>query len=337
MKNDTVSQLSSKLPQPKRALLIVNPISGTAGKEGLPDMVRDYLPEYKLEVCYTKGRGDATRLARMAVESGIHTVIAAGGDGTVNETAIALRDTRVVMGIIPCGSGNGLARHLNIDIDVESALRVIRSNHIEACDYGTVNGHPFFCTFGVGFDAAVSNSFAKCSRRGRLTYLRETFLEYTRYRPQIYVITRGDTGEVITDSAFLVAVCNASQYGNNAYIAPNATMTDGLLDITLIHSGNPISTALVGVDLLTGYIDRNNMIDTLKVPAVTIERQESGPVHLDGEPMEMGRHLDIVCHPGGLNLYTPVKQEDFKPLITPVRALMRDIHYAFLHIFRNGI
>ena len=299
----------------------------------LPEIVASRLPEFEIDVCHTSGKGDATQLARMAVDKGFHTVLAAGGDGTVNETARALRDTPVVMGILPCGSGNGLARHLGIDVDIDEALEVIRQNHIEACDYGTVNGLPFFCTFGMGFDAAVSESFAKSGRRGRLTYLRETFLEYIRYQPEYYSITDSESGEVISDQAFLVAVCNASQYGNNAYIAPNASMTDGLLDITLIHSGNPVSTALVGVDLLTGYIDRNTLIDTLKVRNVRIERQKAGAVHLDGEPMQLGTSLDIRCHPGALNLYTPVKQEDFKPIITPMRALMRDIHYAFLHIF----
>jgi len=133
-----------------------------------------------------------------------------------------------------------------------------------------------------------------------------------------------------------VAVCNASQYGNNAYIAPSASMVDGLLDVTIIHWGTPITTALVGVDLLTGFIERNMLIDTFKVPEVTIERAAPGAAHLDGEPRELGASIAISCHPGELSIYTPVKAESFKPIITPVRALMRDILYGMKQIFNNS-
>ena len=120
----------------------------------------------------------------------------------------------------------------------------------------------FSAPSGVGFDAAVSAKFDKAGRRGRLTYLRNTFLEYMSYHPETYTIRAA--GKVMTDKAFLVAVCNASQYGNNAYIAPHASMTDGLLDVTVIHYGSPLTTALVGVDLLTGFIERNMLIHTFQ-------------------------------------------------------------------------
>lgn len=316
----------------ERALLIINPVSGTAEKRGLEEIVGNSL-DMDIEVAWTKGRGDATRLALDAMERRFHTVIAAGGDGTVNETARALRGSRTALGILPIGSGNGLARHLGIPIDVEGALKILASKQIERCDYGMVEDKPFFCTFGVGFDAAVSHKFAGAKRRGRLTYLRDTFLEYLKYSPETYSISAPEVG-LITERAFLVAVCNASQYGNNAYIAPNASMTDGLLDVTIVHSGNPLTTAIVGLDLLTGFIDRNTQIHTFRTPALTITRHNSGPVHLDGEPMQMGTSMNIECRKSELSIYTPGTTESFKPIITPVRAFMRDIHYAIRHIFR---
>ncbi len=164
----------------RRLLLIINPISGLGSKETFEPLVRKTLEPigYEVKTVYTCARGDATRLARQAVKEGYYGVLAAGGDGTVNETARALCHTDTILGIIPCGSGNGLARHLGIPIDPASAVRIIAEGHVTESDFGAVNGRPFFCTFGVGFDAAVSSNFARQHRRGPLTYIRSTIAEY---------------------------------------------------------------------------------------------------------------------------------------------------------------
>ena len=318
-----------------KTLLIINPISGTSNKRGLDAVVRERLSPkgFDIEVAMTTCRGDATKLAANAVASGFDTVIAAGGDGTVNETARALRDTGVALGIIPCGSGNGLARHLDIPVDIGASLLVIAENHIMNCDCGTVNDRPFFCTFGVGFDAAVSEKFAHEKRRGKLTYLRRTFEEYISYNPEEYVISAN--GKVLSEKAFLVAVCNASQYGNNAYIAPDASMTDGLLDVTIIHSGTPLTTALVGFALLTGYINRNTLIHTFRTSHAFTERKNPGAAHLDGEPMLLDKSLSVQCHGESLLVYTPTLERPFKPIITPMRSMMRDLRYTIANIFQN--
>lgn len=314
-------------------LLLINPRSGTDSKAGLEELVASRLG-FSPATAFTTGRGSASALAADAAARGFRAVIAAGGDGTVNETASALVGTDVTLGIIPCGSGNGLARHLDIPIDPAGAVDIIAAGHIDRCDYGTADGEPFFCTFGVGFDAAVSAQFDKGRRRGRLTYLRNTLMEYLRYHPETYTIRAA--GKVVTERAFLVAVCNASQYGNNAYIAPSASMVDGLLDVTIIHWGTPLTTALVGLDLFTGFIEHNMLIDTFKATEVTIERTTPGAAHLDGEPRDLGASIGIECHPGALSIFTPVKTESFKPIITPVRALMRDIHYGLKQIFNSS-
>lgn len=321
----------------KRALLIINPISGTSRKEGLEEKVAQRLGDCSIGVttCRTTCAGDATRLAREGVEKGFDAVIAAGGDGTVNETANALCDTGVSFGIIPCGSGNGLARHLGIPVDVRASLDIIADGRTESCDHGIVNGHNFFCTFGMGFDAAVSHKFAESKHRGKLTYISNTFREYIGYKPDEYVITAN--GRVITDRAFVVAVCNASQYGNNAYIAPQASITDGLLDITIIHYGNLLTTALVGLDLMSGSIDHNMLIHTFRAKSLTIERKNPGPVHVDGEPMEMGASLSIDCKPSSLNIFTPRADTPVRPLLTPIMSMMNDIGLTLRSIFeKNG-
>lgn len=319
----------------KRCLLIINPISGTNNKRGLDKKIRTRLAGIGLsiDVAWTTCHGDATRLAQQAAKQHFHSVIAAGGDGTVNETARALCDSDTALGIIPCGSGNGLARHLSIPVDIDAAISIIADNHITPCDFGTANATPFFCTFGMGFDAAVSHKFASLKRRGLATYIRSAFSEFRKFNPDDYIISAN--GRVLTEKAFVVAVCNASQYGNNAYIAPKASMTDGLLDITIIHSGNQLTTALVGFDLMTGYIDRNTLIHTFRTTEATITRKHPGPAHIDGEPVILGETTTVKCHPGALRIYTPKSDKPFKPIITPMTSMFRELGYNITRIFNK--
>lgn len=318
----------------KRYLLIINPISGTGNKRGLAETVRNCLSRdgVSVETVFTGGKGDATKFAAQAVTAGFDAVIAAGGDGTVNETATALCGTGVTLGIIPSGSGNGLARHLNIPVDSQASLDVIAKGYAVSCDYATVNGRPFFCTFGVGFDAAVSDAFARQSRRGKFMYVKSALEEYMKFNPQVYTISAN--GKTITEEAFLVACCNASQYGNNAYIAPKANITDGLLDITIIHAGTPLDAAMVGVDLFTGYLDRNTMIHTFRAPSAVIYRTDEGPAHLDGEPVTMDNIMDVKCHRHSLRIFTPENSPEFRPIITPVSSFFRDLGNAVKRMFR---
>lgn len=318
----------------KRYLLIVNPVSGTWNKRGLADTVTRRLSDagVSVETRFTAGAGDATRLARMAVVQCYDAVIAAGGDGTINETASALCNTNVPLGIIPSGSGNGLARHLNIPLEPKPAIDVIAKGYVVNCDYGTVNGRPFFCTFGVGFDATVSDAFSRQGRRGEFMYVKSALAEYARYNPQVYTISAN--GKTLTEKAFIVACCNASQYGNNAYIAPKANIADGLLDITIIHAGNPFDMARVGVDLFTGYIDRNVMIHSFRAPSAVICRAEGGPAHLDGEPVVMDDMMEVKCHRQSLGIFTPENAPEFRPIITPLSCFFRDVKTTLCRIFQ---
>ena len=311
------------------ALLIINPIAGTRSKRGVREIVSESLGRLGIEVSVleTAGAGDAALFAEQAAADGVEMVISAGGDGTVNEIAGALSHTSTSLGILPLGSGNGLARSLGIPMDVEEAMKIITAGHKMTCDRGIVNNLPFYCTFGVGFDAAVSEKFASMNRRGRITYIRSALREFLSYQSQPYAISVN--GTVITEKAFLIAVCNASQYGNNAYIAPHAKLTDGLLDITVVHSGSPLSTLTVGVDLLTGYLDRNTHIDTFRVSAATITRLSCGPAHVDGDPVTLGKCLEISCDPAALSVFVPEKEEEFKPIVSPLRAMLNDLRYDF--------
>ena len=314
-------------------MLVVNPISGTRSKRKLIPVLKSRLREmgFEVDTRLTAARGDATRLAHEAVAQKYYGVLACGGDGTVNETARALCDTGVPLGILPAGSGNGLARHIGLLIDPIEALKVIGERHIEDCDYCTANDRPFFCTFGVGFDAAVTHKFSRQRRRGLLMYLKSAIDVFVSFSPERYSLTTDD--RVLVDKAFLIACCNASQYGNNAFIAPSASIRDGLMDITVIHKSNPFAQALVGVDLMTGYIGKNALIDIIRVSHATISRDQAGVAHIDGEPVDMPEKIDVVCHPGGLRLFTPRDKMTFRPLITPLKMMLRDWRLAASRLF----
>ena len=318
-----------------KALLIINPVAGTRSKQGLAHTVQSHLAPLgiHLDVKTTQTSGDAFRFASEAVAQGYKIVITAGGDGTVNEAANALAFSECTLGIIPFGSGNGLARSIGIPQDTQAALKLITAGHSLVCDRGIVNNHPFYCTFGIGFDAAVSEKFASMKKRGRITYIRSAFREFLNYQSQAYAIVIND--KIITQKALLIAVCNAPQYGNNAYIGPKAKLTDGLLDITVVHSDNPFQTLFMSMEMMTGMLDKDRSIGTFRTPALTIVRTQEGPVHLDGEPMHMGKKLVISCQKQALKVFAPEKQAEFLPVISPIRAILDDMRYDVMDKFRK--
>ena len=330
---------NSVAPMKEKALLIVNPRSGTREKDDLSGSLSRLLAGHGVSLTteYTQAPGDAGRLACEAADAGYGSVVVAGGDGTVREAATSLWGKATSLGIIPGGSGNGLARSLGIPQDFRKAMEIVAEGHVLRIDRGQAAGHSFYCTFGIGFDAAVSEKFAMERRRGRMAYVKSALVEFLKYKPETYALSIG--GEILTLNALVVAVCNAPQYGNNAYIAPRAELNDGLLDITVIHSGNLLNTTLAGIELLSGRLDRNILVETFRVPSVSISRLEEGPVHLDGDPLHMGKHIDVECQPDGLEVICPSAVRGFRPIVTPLRSLFEDmitdIRFSVLNKVKN--
>ena len=277
--------------------------------------------KFDVVVRFTQHASHATLLTEEAIKEGFYGVIAVGGDGTINEVAAALRDSSTALGIIPCGSGNGLARHLGIPMNVEKALEIINLDNIEALDYCTANDRPFFCTCGVGFDAHVSQKFAEAKKRGPLSYIQKTLVEYLKYRCKTYSIEMND--RVVTEKAFVIACGNASQYGNNAFITPRASMHDGLIDVTVIHPFTPLDTAVLGVLLFTRHIDQDTNINTFRTSELTIHRPKPDVMHIDGEPIMMDADIHIKCHKAGIKIFLPVGDGDEK------KSLLKPIENGF--------
>ncbi|GAB6958862.1 YegS/Rv2252/BmrU family lipid kinase [Prevotella aurantiaca JCM 15754] len=276
-----------------KILFIMNPKSGVGSKESIPELIEKNIDKelFDYQIANTEYAGHATELAKQAVEDKVGIVVAVGGDGTVNEVGKALINTDTAIGIIPTGSGNGLARHLAIPMNVKKSLQILNQACIHKLDYGIINGIPFFCTCGMGFDAFISMKFAEAGKRGVVTYVQKVLEEGLKYEPQTYDIE--DNEGVHHYKAFLISVANASQYGNNAYIAPQASMSDGLLDIIIMEPFDIIDAPQVAIEMFNKTLDKNSKIKTFKAKRIHIHRKEEGVIHYDGDPIMAGKDVEI--------------------------------------------
>lgn len=282
-----------------KILFIVNPHSGTSDKASFAPMVERVLDaeQFDYNIEFTQYAGHATELAQQAVAEKYDAVIAVGGDGTVNETARALINTPTALGIVPCGSGNGLARHLMIPMSVGKSLDIINQFEIHDLDYGLINGHPFFCTCGMGFDAFISEKFSEAGKRGPVTYLEQILKGALNYQPETYELS--DESGTHRYKAFLVSCANASQYGNNAYIAPQASMSDGLLDVIVMEPFDMIDAPQISIEMFNKTLDKNAFIRTFRTKRLTVHRKHKGVIHYDGDPAQAGEDIVVeVVHKG---------------------------------------
>lgn len=290
----------------KRALAIINPISGTASKNNLPGRLAEAYQEtdIQLYISYTKAAGHAYDLAKKAVEDGFEYVIAIGGDGTINEIAQALLHSPTTLGIIPKGSGNGLARALGLPMSEKKAIETLTSGESITIDCCLANGKPFFCTFGMGFDAEVSAAFAEVPFRGFLSYAKTSIEKYINYKPSIYRVQM-DEHEPIQTEAFVIAAANANQYGNNAYIAPKASMTDGKFDLVILKPFPVLELAQITMQLFSKRMEENAHQSSYQIKRAVIEREADGVVHLDGEPLKFDKRIELEMLPAAIHVIAP--------------------------------
>lgn len=277
-------------------LFIVNPISGKGRKQ----RIISRLKEAGHEVVCTEYAGHAEKLAR---EASAHVVVAVGGDGTVNEVARGLIGTGKTLGIIPCGSGDGLARHLGISHSFEAAINTITSGKTSPLDAGSINDRMFFSVCGVGFDAAVSENFAKCGKRGLSSYIREGLKVWRTYIPERYTLTID--GKTIEHNAMFITVGNSNQWGNGAKITPLADSSDGILDITVVDGFNMVEIPFLAGKLMTGRAHKSHHVQTYRGQHILISRESEGPAHADGDWFLTGKTLEIKIFPHALKVLVP--------------------------------
>jgi diacylglycerol kinase (ATP) len=291
-----------------RIRFIFNPKSGRPRKTGpILAMLRSYVAARRMDadiVC-TEGPGHATEIARDAVAAGCPRIIAVGGDGTVNEIAQALIRSPAAMGLVPCGSGNGLALHLGLPRAITGALELAAGDagRVAEMDTGTANGLPFVNAMGFGLDADVARRFNLLTRRGLPAYTRTALAAYFGRRVEKCEVTVGHTREVF--EALLVAVANSDQYGNNARIAPNARVDDGVLDLIAVSPINIFSAVPLAARLFLGSFDRSPRVRRLKEARFLIERPAAGLIHTDGETHMAAACIEVVVRPRSLRLVVP--------------------------------
>ena len=304
-----------RMENKKKIVFILNPHSGTHAKNEMPRLIDEAIDKERFihEVVFTEYAGHAAIIAKQCATEGVDVVVAVGGDGTINEVARSIVHTRTALGIIPSGSGNGLARHLCIPLDVRKAMGVINNCRIEDLDYGVINDLPFFCTCGMGFDAFISLKFAGAGRRGPITYVENVLKEGLKYKPETYEV-EDDTGTKKYE-AFLIACANASQYGNNAYIAPKATMTDGLMDVIIMEPFTAFDAPQISIDMFNKTLDKNSKIKTFKAKRIHIHRTTPGAIHYDGDPIMTGTDIDVHIEKHGIKIITnpDVIEDDKQP------------------------
>ena len=296
----------------KKVCVIINPVSGTGGKQSIPEKIAAAFDPKKYDVVirFTGYAGHATEITKHAVKENYKYVIAAGGDGTVNEIAKALVGTPCVLGIIPLGSGNGLARDLNISMTIDKSIETITKGVVRNIDYGIANDNIFFCTCGVGFDAFVSERFADEKMRGPIGYVKNILESVIDFKSEEYELTY--EGKTIKERAFVVTCANASQYGNEAYIAPGADMEDGKMNVSLIKPINALEMPQTTIQLFTKNLHKNNKVIQLLTSDLVIKRGRSGVMHIDGESVDAGKEIVVKIIPKGLHVLSPKKKKDAK-------------------------
>jgi len=255
------------------------------------------------DIAFTERVGHATELAKAAL--GVYDIVAAvGGDGTLNEVAQSLVGTDTAMAIVPCGSGNGLARCLHIPLNVDKALHLLKQGRIQRIDTGTVNGRLFLSVAGIGLDAQTAQDFAQDPHRGFLTYAHYAVSNYFHKKPETVSISFSDQ-ETLICSPLLVTFANSNQFGYNAVIAPHASLQDGLLDICILRRPPLPTVPIVVTQLMDGRIDQSHYIMERQSAHITVERSTSDVVNIDGEPVMMGAKLDVRVVPLNLAIVVP--------------------------------
>ncbi|MDD3877567.1 MAG: diacylglycerol kinase family lipid kinase [Bacteroidales bacterium] len=284
----------------KKIKFIINPRSGTRDKFYIESFLIQYIDHRQIsyEFCFTEYAGHGVELAKDAAMKNYDAVIAIGGDGTVNEVAKALVNSNTALGIIPNGSGNGLARYLKIPLTLKRAIDVINKFYVTEIDTATINGLFFVSIAGLGFDALVAENFAKTRIRGLYSYARIVLENFFKYKPKKYIFQIED--KTIIRNAMMVTFANSNQFGFNSVIAPTARINDGLIDLCIIKKIPFIEAPILSILLFLKRIDVSKHIEIIKTKEVVIKQSRKRVAHVDGDPVILEKDIHVKVHP--LNL-----------------------------------
>ena len=283
-----------------KILFIINPISGEQNKSEIIKSIPKLLDRNRFDIfiTHTKRAGHAAEIAQKAVNENMDVVVAVGGDGTINEVAAQLVNTNTALAIIPCGSGNGLARDLEISLHYKEAIQQINKLELKKIDVGVCNNQYFFSIAGVGYDAKVAYDFNKGKKRKFAGYLWAIFKDYFNVKAQQFEIKLGENK--ISDKYFLISVANCSQWGYNVKVAPGAKLDDGLFIVNLCKKPSIFSVIPFGIKLLAGKIEHSKHTDFKTTNTISITSDMAFFYHLDGDAKGISRQINIDILPHAL-------------------------------------
>jgi len=289
----------------KKILFIINPISGTGKQRSVTDLINKHLDHDKFvyQITYTKMAGDGVQISKQAMDENIDTIVAVGGDGSVNEIASAIVNSKVSLGIIPTGSGNGLANHLNIPLKLSSAIEVINQEKVTHIDTATINNQLFLSIAGMGFDGLISKEYAKAKNRGFWPYFRIVTEEFKNYYPKRYnIVIDGKEKEV---RALMINFANTDQFGYNTSIAPEAKINDGLIDVCILQKPPIIKLPFLVHLLFLKKIHHSKFMELIKAKEVVVYQKKARMINIDGEAIELGKKVEVKVNPSSLKLIIP--------------------------------
>jgi len=298
--------MQQPLQKKKKILFIVNPISGIRRHVRLAEIIKKHInvKKFDSEIKETAYAGHAVELSREAVRQKTDVVVAVGGDGTINEVASQIIYSDTVLGIIPQGSGNGLARHLGIPRTIQGAMRLINRQHVTEIDTASLNGIPFVSIAGVGFDALVAKLFSKGERRGFFSYAQLISTNFLYYRPKKYRLEFED-GTQLKTRALFISFANSNQFGYNTAIAPNALLRDGRLDVIVVQKPGIFELPLITNLMLLRAIDKSRYVKNFRSGHFWVYQKKNRVVNIDGEARKINKKLEVKVHPLSLKVIIP--------------------------------
>jgi len=306
IKNAVVAELL----RPKRIVFIVNPKAGTNLQKNIRESVSRHLNHRRFTygIWHTEYAGHAAELAKKAIEEEYDIVVAVGGDGSINEVASVLLDTNVVMGIVPAGSGNGLATHLGYGRDVDEAVSKINTAEEHLIDVGLMNGQPFINIAGIGFDGLVSNLMKGSNWRGFIPYFLKSVKAGLQYTPRECRIEFDD--RVLTEKCFIISIANGPMWGYNFQIAPDALLDDGFFEVVIMKDAPKWQYFAVVPSTLNGKIYEAEFVEHFRARRVRIIAEGKNYVHLDGEGLIHEGVLEFEIKPKALKILVPKQKVD---------------------------
>lgn len=290
----------------KDILFIVNPRAGVDRTKAIEEAIQKHLDhkQYTYRIAETQYPKHGTEIAKAAAESGVAVVVAVGGDGSLNDIIQGIRNTATVLGVIPMGSGNGMARSAGIPLKLEAAIKVLNKNNVHAIDTGLVdNKRLFISNAGVGFDAVVTEEFSHSKKRGFWSYVGIINKKIWSYKPKEWSIELD--GKIIREKAFMITVANATQLGYNFQIAPVALMNDGYFDVVIIKKHPKLLSGIIGLQAFTDTLLNNRYVNHYKAKNIKISNDGNRVMQMDGEAIDCKPTIRIEMQEKSIQLLCP--------------------------------